>query len=137
MEVRVGRLARMTRRTPRVAAAARVGRSWRWAVVLVLSVSLVLLGPTSFPRPVDAACPGPDVMRDEDGYCIGRGELIVMTGEHSGGQTRADLEGAIAPLGGRIETAVDVAGIYGVVFPAANTLAELDEMSGIEQLRFW
>jgi hypothetical protein len=31
-----------------------------------------------------------------------------------------------------------VAGIYGVVFPAANTLAELDEMeAALERLGFW
>jgi hypothetical protein len=77
-------------------------------------------------------------MRDEDGDCIGRGELIVMTGEHSGGLTRADLERAIAPLGGQIETAVDVAGIYAVAFPAADTLGKLDEVeAALEQIGFW
>lgn len=104
------------------------GRSpWLLAVLVVLSVSLVTLGPTSFPHVVDAACPTPEFMRDSDGDCMARGTLIVMTGESSGGKSRADLERAIEPLGGRIETAVDVAGIYGVLFPAADTLAELDE----------
>jgi hypothetical protein len=77
-------------------------------------------------------------MRDDDGDCIARGRLVVMTGEHSGGRTRADLERAIEPLGGRIETAVDLAGIYGVTFLGANTLAELDETeAALEALGFW
>ena len=119
--------------------AAPGGRSpWLLAVLVVLSVSLVTLGPTSFPRVVDAACPAPEFMRDSDGDCMARGTLVVMTGEHSGGKSRADLERAIEPLGGRIETAVDAAGIYGVLFPAADTLAELDEReAALEALGFW
>jgi hypothetical protein len=77
-------------------------------------------------------------MRDEDADCMVRGKLIVMTGEHSGGLTRTDLERAIGPLGGRIETAVDAAGIYGVVFEAADTLGELDGVeAALERLGFW
>ena len=132
------RLARRPSDTIPGRAPARVRSRWPLAVLLVLSVSLVTLGPTSFPRIVDASCPAPKYMRDDDGDCIARGRLVVMTGEHSGGRTRADLERAIEPLGGRIETAVDLAGIYGVTFLGANTLAELDETeAALEALGFW
>ena len=111
---------------------------WFLAGLVILSVSLVTLGPTSFPRVVDAACPAPEFMRDSEGDCMARGRLVVMTGEHSGGKSRSDLERAIEPLGGRIETAVDGAGIYGILFPAADTLAELDEReAALEALGFW
>ena len=115
------------------------GRSpWLVAVLVVLSVSLVTLGPTSWPHVVDAECPAPALMRDSEGDCMARGKLIVMTGAPSGGKSRADLERAIEPLGGRIETDVDGAGIYGVLFPAAATLAELDEReAALEALGFW
>ncbi len=109
------------------------------AVLVVLSVSLVTLGPTSWPhRVVDAECPAPEFMRDSDRDCMARGTLIVMTGAPSGGKSRTDLERAIEPLGGRIETDVDALGIYGVLFPAADTLAELDEReAALEALGFW
>jgi hypothetical protein len=119
-------------------AAAGVKSPWLLAVLVVLSVTLVTIGPTSFPHVVDASCPVPEFMRDADGDCMERATLLVMTGEHSGGKSRADLERAIAPLGGRIETAIDVAGIYGVLFPAADTIAELDEKeAALEALGFW
>jgi hypothetical protein len=66
-------------------------------------------------------------MRDRDGDCLARGRLVVLTGEPSG-KTRLDLERAIEPLGGRIDVAIDGAGIYAVVFPSADTLDELDEL---------
>ena len=124
---------------PRLAHGGRT--PWLLAVLVVVSVSLVTVGPTSFPHDVDAVCPAPELMRDSDGDCMARGTLIVMTGKSSGGKSRADLERAIEPLGGRIETAVDFtrnSGIYGVLFPAADTLAELDEReAALEALGFW
>ena len=119
--------------------AAYGGRSpWLLAVLVVLSVSLVTLGPTSFPHVVDAECPTPEFMRDPEGDCMARGRLVVMTGEHAGGKSRADLERAIGPLGGEMATAVDGAGISGVLFPAADTLAELDQReAALEALGFW
>ena len=119
--------------------AAQGGRSpWLLAVLVFLSVSLVTLGPTSWPHVVDADCPAPEFMLDSDGDCMARGTLIVMTGAPSDGKTRADLERAIEPLGGRIETDVDALRIYGVLFPSADTLAELDELeAALEALGFW
>ncbi len=119
--------------------AAHGGRSpWLLAVLVVLSISLVTLGPTSFPHVVDAECPAPEFMRDSDRDCMARGTLIVMTGAPSGGKSRADLERAIEPLGGRIETDVGALRIYGVLFPAADTLAELDEREAtLKALGFW
>ena len=119
--------------------AAHGGRSpWLLALLLVLSVSLVTLGPTSWPHVVDPECPAPELMLDSEGDCMARGTLIVMTGAHSGGKSRADLERAIGPLGGRIETDVDALRIYGVLFPSADTLAELDEVeAALEALGFW
>jgi hypothetical protein len=115
------------------------GRSpWLLAVLVLLSVSLVALRPTSFPHIVAAACPAPEFMRDSEGDCMARGTLVVMTGKSSGGKSRADLERAIEALGGRIETAVDGAGIFGVLFPAADSLAELDEReAALEALGVW
>ena len=115
------------------------GSPWLLALLVVLSVSLVTLGPTSWPQHVvDAECPPPEFMRDSEGDCMARGTLIVMTGKHSGGKSRADLERAIEPLGGRIETDVDALRIYGVLFPSADTLAELDEVeAALEALGFW
>lgn len=118
--------------------AARRRPRWHVGLMLLLSVSIVTLGPTSFPRDIDASCPAPDYMLDTDGDCMERGTLIVLTGEPSGGRTRSDLERVIAPLGGRIETAVDGAGIFAIAFPAADTLAELDEIeTALENLGFW
>lgn len=129
---------RPSERMPRHAA--HGGRSpWLLAVLVVLSVSLVTLGPTSWPHDVvDADCPAPELMRDSEGDCMARGTLIVMTGARFGGKSRADLERAIEPLGGRIETDVDALRIYGVLFPSADTLAELDELeAALEALGFW
>lgn len=132
------RLARRSSDRLPVHAAGRVRSRWHLALLLVLSVSLVTLGPTSFPHVVDVSCPAPEFMRDGDGDCMARGTLVVITGESSGGKTRADLERAIEPLGGRIETALDPTGIYGVMFPAADTLAELDEIeAALKELGFW
>ena len=125
-------------RLPRQAAHGS-GSPWLLALLVVLSVSLVTLGPTSWPHDVvDDACPAPELMRDSEGDCMARGTLIVMTGAPSGGKSRADLERAIEPLGGRIETDVDALRIYGVLFPSADTLAELDEReAALEVLGFW
>jgi hypothetical protein len=106
-------------------------RRWRWVVVLVVSWSLVLLGPTGFPRAVDVHCPEPSFVRDDGGSCFARGELLVMTSLEPGGLTRTDLEVAIAPLGGRIETAIDSAGLFAVRFAHAETVADLDELEAV------
>jgi hypothetical protein len=120
------------------AMAARRRPRWHLGLILLLFISLVTLGPTSFPRDIDTSCPGPDFMLDGDGDCMERGTLILMTGKPSGGRTRSDLERAIAPLGGRIKTAVDLLGIFAVAFPAADTLAELDAIEmALEELGFW
>src|SRR6185503_12005261 len=95
----------------------------RWAAVLAMSASLVLVGPTSFPRDVDTDCPGPELMWDGEGSCLERGTLIVMPGEPSQGLGRDDLERTIAPLGGRIDQAVDLIELYAVEFRDADTLA--------------
>jgi hypothetical protein len=106
-------------------------------VLIVLSVSLVSVGPTSFPRVV-GSCPAPEFMRDAEGDCMTRGTLIVMTGTSSGGKARADLERAIKPLGGRIETAADLVGMYAVLFPDAVAISDLDaKQAALEALGFW
>ena len=110
---------------------------FRWASVLFVSASLVLLGPTSFPRDVDSECPGPDLMRDEDGDCMFRGELIVTIDDSAGGPTRTDLERAIAPYSGRLDRRAEVIGVYAVTFPGADTVAELGDIeAALERLGF-
>jgi hypothetical protein len=67
-----------------------------------------------------------------------RGELLVLLGDDSVGQTRTDLERAIAPLGGRIDRGVDLIELYSITFPEADTLSELEIVEkALERLGFW
>ncbi len=73
----------------------------------------------------DDGCPDRHV-RDSTGDCTVVDELVVLT---NGGESRAEVEAAVAPFRGVIVQAVEIAGAYLVRFPVAR----LEDLSPIRQ----
>jgi hypothetical protein len=101
------------------------------AVVIVL---LLLIVPPVLREPSPAPCPDGAVWYQ--GGCIAADHLTILARE---GQSRTDIEAAVAPYGGVVDDRLRnaaLAGVYGVDFPP-GTIVELDQIrAGLEAAGF-
>jgi hypothetical protein len=87
-------------------------------------VALMFVGAIVFPGIQGDGCPDPFVYHDY--ACTIPNELIVLTN----GQSRTDIEAAVAPFGGRIVFDVEEVGVFTVRFPVSRP----EELAPIEKL---